>query len=598
MNAEFLNTPSNWVDTLDYNSPPWQWQALAADGRWYFLNDGGGPGGVVVGVARADEEEGALTEDVLVEWEVIEAGPDSSSYDFHFHLDGVGELFVAPHNGTSGSATIPSGTTFGAYWVEQNSGRMYSGTIAVRFSAASSEPDFNCECDDDYPNATLAELRTRVISRTGFSAPPAAAVTATLAQLRTRVTARLGFITQIAAQTGMQLSAFRSYLMSRLGFAAQIASPPPGMNVLLDALVNEAQQLVWRRYAYAGYSASVPALLVNPTDACTLDSQAIQLFALAAGKDHYGQADAKRISDQAETYLKELIARSPPNLTAQLNQDINSAIQTIWRRYAYGQYNAAAPAQLTGDTDVCTVDAQAVELLATGLAKGYYGQTDAKVALDQYETYIRELHERSPPNLIAIVNDAIASAQQQLFRRYPALNTERFYAWTMEPGKRFYGIKDSEDDCPKKLDAYSVKWVGVQDLNGQWYPLLPGINPVLYSDIEQTGYPQRYEIRSCIEVYPAPREAYKLRVKGNFGLLPLTEDADTTTLDPELVFLWATGLVKAHYGQKDSATYFEQARGYLGGIVAGSHHTRRYVPGKPEPQPYIEPRMEKWDYEP
>ena len=125
-----------------------------------------------------------------------------------------------------------------------------------------------------------------------------------------------------------------------------------------------------------------------------------------------------------------------------------------------------------------------------------------------------------------------------------------------------------------------VTWVGISQGDSSWQPLVCGIDPVMYGSPD-AGIPSHYEIRQCIEVWPAPADAtWKLRIKGHFGLLPLEADDDETTIDPEAIFLQALANAKAHYGQPDAENYAAQAASYVHSLVAGSHHTRRYVPGQ------------------
>lgn len=201
-----------------------------------------------------------------------------------------------------------------------------------------------------------------------------------------------------------------------------------------------------------------------------------------------------------------------------------------------------------------------------------------------------------PPGMAALINSFLQRGQAFLYRRYRALQTERFFRWTMTPGERFYGLRDNIDSCDKKLDSYKITWVGVEDLNGVWMPLHKGIPPEFYTaDIFQ-GIPSHYEIRQCIEVFPAPSAEYTLRIKGHFGLGRFTEDTDPATIDSELLFLWALANAKNHYGQPDAGDVAAQSQTYLRELIAASHQTARYVPGTIEvpalPQPVFLPLVQ------
>lgn len=199
--------------------------------------------------------------------------------------------------------------------------------------------------------------------------------------------------------------------------------------------------------------------------------------------------------------------------------------------------------------------------------------------------------DNPPPGMVDLLDDFLINAQRLLYRRYNALRTERFFSWTMVPGARFYDLDTNRDNCTKRMDAYKVSWVGIEDLNGVWYDLFEGIPPEFYTSSNFEGIPSRYEIRQCIEVFPAPAQAYTLRIKAHFGLEAFADDEDQTTIDSELVFLWALANAKAHYGQPDANNIAAQANTYRGDLIAGSHLTARYVPGTSPAQPWVPPHL-------
>lgn len=197
--------------------------------------------------------------------------------------------------------------------------------------------------------------------------------------------------------------------------------------------------------------------------------------------------------------------------------------------------------------------------------------------------------DNPPPGMADLIDNFLRRGQSFLYRRYKALRTERFYRWTMVPGERFYGIRDNIDDCPRKLDVGRITWAGVEDMNGTWCALRNGVPPSFYTAVDFEGLPSHYEVRQCIEVFPAPDEAYTLRVKGHFGLERFTQDEDYCTLDSDLVFLWALANAKNHYGQPDANDVAAQAQTYLRELVAETHGTRRYVPGTIETPVQVRP---------
>lgn len=196
-----------------------------------------------------------------------------------------------------------------------------------------------------------------------------------------------------------------------------------------------------------------------------------------------------------------------------------------------------------------------------------------------------------PPGMKDLINDFLQDAQMQLYRQHKEFKQIRFYAWQMQPGVRYYGLTADESGC-QKLDPLSVEWVGFEDLNQAWYKLEAGIDPVMYTRAQiSTGWPTNYEIRQCIEIFPAPKSQYTLWIKGRFGLLPFAADADLTTIDAEAIFLYALGNFKSHYGQVDAQTVLAQALAYTKYLVAGQHLTARYVPRTRVEAPWTPPKF-------
>ena len=196
-----------------------------------------------------------------------------------------------------------------------------------------------------------------------------------------------------------------------------------------------------------------------------------------------------------------------------------------------------------------------------------------------------------PPGMKALINEKLRTAQNQLYRQHFEKKTIRLFAWQMEINQRYYGLSQDMSDCGA-LDPLSIDWVGFEDLNQAWYPLIEGIDPILYTRAQiSTGWPTHYEIRQCIEIFPAPRAAYTLWIKGRFGLTSFVNDTDITTIDSEAIQLLATGMVKSHYGQPDAGALLTQAMNYTKYLVAGMHGTARYVPRTRIQTPMTPPRF-------
>jgi hypothetical protein len=204
--------------------------------------------------------------------------------------------------------------------------------------------------------------------------------------------------------------------------------------------------------------------------------------------------------------------------------------------------------------------------------------------------------DNPPPGMADLLDSFLQRGQKFLYRRHAALETKRYFSWTMTVGERFYGILSNEDSCAKKLRPEMIESAWVEDLNGTWIPLARGINPALFTSVDFNGLPAFYDVRQTIEVFPAPAEAYTLHVFGRFGLMAFTEDTDYCTVDPDLLFLWALANAKNHYGQADAQDIASEAQTMLRDIIADSHGNTRYIPGAEPSVPATRPTMAGgWD---
>ena len=199
-----------------------------------------------------------------------------------------------------------------------------------------------------------------------------------------------------------------------------------------------------------------------------------------------------------------------------------------------------------------------------------------------------------PPGMTNLLNDFLIGSQRTLFRRFTSLQMRRFFRWKLVPGQRFYSLQDN-DESPLSgfhMDPVRpVEWAGIQDTRNVWYPLMKGIPPTLYTMLQKSWRPARYDIGAGVEVYPSPDQTYWLWIKGFTGLGAFASDSDTTSIDSELVLLHALAMGKSHYGQPDANNYEAMANAYRGDIVAGTHATGHYVPGTTPIPPAVQPTL-------
>lgn len=146
--------------------------------------------------------------------------------------------------------------------------------------------------------------------------------------------------------------------------------------------------------------------------------------------------------------------------------------------------------------------------------------------------------------------------------------------------------------CSKTLDPREIEGVYISRGDNVWQPLLEGIPPTMYTSKIQT-IPQRYEVRQCIEIWPAPSDnTWQLRIKGDFALRRFNQPTDVTTIDPHAIYLKALADAAIHYGkQAVSQAAAGSLQLYIRKLIAGTDSNTRLWPGTGVVVNAIPPKM-------
>jgi len=276
------------------------------------------------------------------------------------------------------------------------------------------------------------------------------------------------------------------------------------------------------------------------------------------------------------------VDRPPPGMADLLDQIIAESEQQLWSRLELDRGDEPVPPRMVDDSDTTTLSATLVFAQALGLAKAHYGKQDAELYLQQAERMMSDYVRQSPAGIRETISDFLREAQRFLYEKVASFRQSRFFEWELQEGVRFYDFHENADECHRKFVPELVEGVYVTHVpcpHERWQELRSGIDPILYNGGIRNSWPQRYEFRQCIEVFPAPddRGGY-LRIKAKSDLEPFEEDGHVTTIDADVVLLLALANAKAHFNQPDAQKYDQLAQSRIGDIIAGSHHTNRYVP--------------------
>lgn len=137
---------------------------------------------------------------------------------------------------------------------------------------------------------------------------------------------------------------------------------------------------------------------------------------------------------------------------------------------------------------------------------------------------------------------------------------------TLEAGSRYYAY-------PTDMDFEFVQTMWAQ-IGIMWTPLDIGITPMNYTMINseagiQSWPPRRWMHRvdqgptngdGQFELWPVPDQAGTLRIRGRRKLLPLVADTDYSTLDCDLIVLFAAARMLARMKAEDAQIVAAEAQ--------------------------------------
>ena len=228
---------------------------------------------------------------------------------------------------------------------------------------------------DAYESKTLAEMRGLVFGSLGFVDPLTFGPPRSLKMLRDSLLAQMGFIGALnVIQTPgpggstypptRTLKNLRLSITNRLGLALALGAPAT------SGTSNDFQTIYDAVYANMGYSSQLTA---------------------------------------------------PPGVQTLINGWMNQALQALYARIEMDKgsggvtTNVMPPKWTVGN---CPLDGNVVRMLATALGKAHDGSPDASAWNAQAERYLADITQRTPPNIVGLVNATIIGAHRSVLRRF------------------------------------------------------------------------------------------------------------------------------------------------------------------------------------
>lgn len=365
------------------------------------------------------------------------------------------------------------------------------------------------------------------------------------------------------------LLTLRTRMMVALGFAAQKDLPPPGMADMIDGWLGDAQRELYQK---------------NPS----LRTERRFRWTMLEGEGFYGI----RSDDPMEASNAAATGGTITFTAAELPSGTSAAGISRFDFSSQGVAGALTSGQLA--------DHEYFQIYYVNAAGG-----ELHVALRVPTTSARLLPQTAFFTNVNItgVTDGVRTAASATFTT-TVVGSFTVYTWvwaaaaltgTLVDGTSYtatFTPASAATYSTKHLNEYSIREVWLEDLNGRFTPMYKGIPMGYLNTVDQPGYPARYEIRACIEVFPRPNsDGLKLWMVGQMGLDALTADDDRTTIDSHLVYLWALATGREYYNKPDSTKVRGRASSYLLDVIAGKHGTARYIPRYDPPPPEVQPVM-------
>jgi len=191
----------------------------------------------------------------------------------------------------------------------------------------------------------------------------------------------------------------------------------------------------------------------------------------------------------------------------------------------------------------------------------------------------------------ALIDSFLRNGQAQLYWMQDWKRLTDYKDITTGVGQNLYDYPDSgvmgANGCSRDQRLLRIE----TKVSGQFVKITEGITTSMWSTMDASGQPERFERFAQILTYPKADAAYTLRVWFVSDLKPFTQTEDVATLDDEMILLHALANAKAHYRQPDAQVYQGQLNALLGSLRSQTFSTngvyRRDEEPAAQPRPVV-----------
>lgn len=187
--------------------------------------------------------------------------------------------------------------------------------------------------------------------------------------------------------------------------------------------------------------------------------------------------------------------------------------------------------------------------------------------------------ERLPASFVTQALFHLNLAQNLVVTDISEIANDRYFSWDVEPGQFMFCPTEVREECKNILVAARISEVYIVRNCTEITRLEKGIPFKLKDGGNPRSLPTRYEVRSCIEIWPKPDEPLRLVAKGTLAATKITAPESTIMVNPTALVLRAIAWMKASKQHADANNYMGQYQNLLGDMAADTHQDVRYIPG-------------------
>lgn len=155
---------------------------------------------------------------------------------------------------------------------------------------------------------------------------------------------------------------------------------------------------------------------------------------------------------------------------------------------------------------------------------------------------------------------------------------KRYFTWDVAIGQTMFCTTENLETCRNVLRASRISEAWIVYPSNIRQRLIKGISFGMGTSSNPRSLPMRYDVRSCIEIWPPPDREMKLVVFGQLAATDMVNPTDKCTVDATALLVRTLAFLKGQKGHQDASTYAGQYQSYIANLNADSLEDINSIP--------------------